>query len=405
MYSDSKFKIRIDFDKSHDSYIYDKNRRRYFLDFFGLYASLPLGYSHKIFDDKNFRKAYNRIAKVKIPNCEVITEEAQEFFREFSNCEGMKRFKYFHFCCTGALAVETAIRAAIDQKEYKNPQIISLKESFHGIKGYGAFATDRFFPVSKRLEGFPTIDWPKIHNPKIIFKNSLIDSKATEAGIEKFKKEFNNCLNKYGDNIAGLLIEPIQSTYGDNHFPKSFFKLVRKLCDKYDICLIFDEIQTGFGATGKMWYYQHLDIEPDIVIFGKKSQVSGVMAKEKFGKIFKTPVKIEDTFDGDLVDMLRCRYILKAYKKYHLLENAKERGKQLLSELKKINSFKNVRGQGLLMAFDFETNKEQELFAKKAFKNGLMFNKTRDKTIRLRPSLNVSPKEIQEAVNIIRKSV
>lgn len=405
MYSDSKFKIRIDFDKSHDSYIYDRNRKRYFLDFFGLYSSLPLGYNHKIFDDKNFQETYNRIAKVKIPNCEVITDEAQEFFREFSSCDGMKIFKNFHFCCTGALAVETAIRAAVDQKKRKSPQIISLKESFHGIKGYGAFATDLFPPVDQRLKGFPAVSWPKVHNPKIIYRNNRPDIKATEEGLEKFRMEFNRCLKRYGSNITALIIEPIQSTCGDNYFPKNFFTLVRNLCDKHNICLIFDEIQTGFGTTGKMWYLQHLNVEPDIVIFGKKTQVSGVMAKEKFGKIFKTPVKIEDTFDGDLVDMVRCRYILKAYKKYHILKNVQERGEQLLFELKKINFLKNVRGQGLLVAFDLATPEEQEQFAKKAFKNGLMFNKTRDKTIRLRPNLNVSSKETQEAIKVIKKSL
>ena len=406
MHRSSIFNIRIDFEESHDSYIYDKNRRKYFLDFFGLYSSLPLGYSHSIFKGKPFCHVYNKISGVKVPNCEVISDEADDFLHKFTEHKDMSGFKYFHFCCTGALAVEAAIKIAIDQKECETPTIISLKESFHGINSYGAFVTDRFPPVSQRLEGIPTMDWSKVHNPKIVYKDNHPYLEATQAGLEQFKKEFDESIEKYGaNNIAALLVEPIQSTYGDNYFPKSFFKLIRALCDEYNICLIFDEIQTGFGATGKMWYYQHLGIEPDIVAFGKKSQVSGVMAKEKFNKTFQNPVRLEVTWDGNLVDMIRCRYILEAYDEYNILDNAQNRGKELLGELKKIDSLKNVRGKGLLVAFDFQTSEEQNSFARRAFDNNLIFNKTRDRTIRLRPNLNVSSKETQEAVEIISKSV
>lgn len=406
MHRSSIFNIKIDFEKSHHSYIYDKNRKRYFLDFFGLYSTLPLGYSHEVFKDKVFREAYNRIAGVKVTNCEIISDEGEDFLHDFSEHRDMRGFKYSHFCCTGALAIEAAIKIAIDQKECKKPMVISLKESFHGIDSYGGFVTDRFFPVSQRLDGFPSMDWSKVHNPKIIYKDNRIDSEATERGLEQFRREFNLCIEKYGaENIVVLLVEPIQATYGDNYFPESFFKLIRDLCNKYNISLIFDEIQSGFGVTGKMWYYQYLGIEPDIIAFGKKSQVSGVMAKERFNKTFQRSIRLEVTWDGNLVDMVRCKYILKAYDKYNIFENVKKRGAELLSGLRKINSLKNVRSKGLLVAFDFETAGEQSRFAQKAFESGLLFNRTRDKTIRLRPNLNLSSKEVQEAVEIIRKSL
>lgn len=406
MYQDSKFNIRIDFEKSHDSYIYDKNRKKYFLDFFGPYSTLTLGYNHKIFKRKSFQEAINRLAGTKVVNCETISDEAEDFFQKFSGHKDMRKFKHFHFCCTGGIAVEAAIKAAIDQKGTEKPIIISLKESFHGITGYGGMATDKFNPVKKNLEDFPVLDWPKIHNPKIIYKNNLPDVRITQRGLERFKKEFDQCIKKYKtNNIAGLLIEPIQSTYGDNYFPRSFFRIARILCNKYKIPLIFDEVQTGFGATGKMWYFQYLGIEPDIVVFGKKAYISGIMVKEKFGKIFKTPTRLEITWDGNLIDMVCSRYVLEAYDKYNILENVRKRGKELVKGLKKIDSLKNVRGQGLLVAFDFKTSKEQDSFIHKAFDNGLIFNKTRDKTIRLRPPLTLSSVETQEAIKIIKASV
>ncbi|MFH1727678.1 MAG: aminotransferase class III-fold pyridoxal phosphate-dependent enzyme [Pseudomonadota bacterium] len=404
MHKTSIFNIKIDFDKSYDSYLYDKNRQKHFLDFFGLYSSLPLGYNHPIFKDETFLNSYNKLAGIKVTNCEIISDEAESFFLQFSKQDEMKIFKHFHFCCTGALAIEASIKTAIDHKCSSTPVVISLLESFHGINSYGGFLTDRFFPVSERLKGMPTMKWHKIHNPKIIYKNGEKDNELTKSGLEQFEAEFNTIIDNYGkENVAALLVEPIQATYGDNYFPKAFFKLIRSLCDKFNICLIFDEIQTGFGSTGKLWYYQFLDIEPDIVAFGKKTQVSGIMVKENFSKIFQKPIRLEVTWDGDLIDMLRCQYILKAYKKYNILKNVNERSEELLSALKQIDALQNVRRQGLMFAFDFICSKEQEHFVSKAFENGLLFNRTRDKTIRFRPNLNVSSEEIQEAVNIIRK--
>ncbi len=400
------FNIRIDFEKSHDSYIYDKNSKRYLLDFFGLYSTLPLGYNHEIFNSKEFREEYNRIAAVKITNCEIISDEAREFQEEFSTHKDMSAYKYFHFGCTGALAIEASIKAAIDQKPTAKPMVISLKESFHGINGYGGFVTDRFWPTNERLSGFPDLGWYKIYNPKIIYKDNKIDKHSTQQGLERFLTEFEQCVAKYKkENITAFLVEPIQSTYGDNYFPKEFFKIARDLCDKYKICLIFDEIQTGFATSGKMWYFQHLGIEPDIVAFGKKVQVTGIMAKESFGNIFKMPIRLEVTWDGNLSDMVRGKYVLRAYEKYKILKNVNERGSELFKGLGDINKIKNLRATGLLFAFDFNTVNERDSFFNKAVKNNFICNKTRDKSIRLRPNLNVSSEEIQQAVQTIKNSL
>lgn len=406
MHRSSIFNIKIDFDKSHDSYIFDKNRNKFFLDFFGLYSTLPLGYSHPIFKHASFRNDYNRIAGVKVTNCEIISDEAEDFLQEFSGHKDMKNFKYFHFCCTGALAIEASIKIAMDQKKCKKPTIISFKESFHGINSYGGFATDRFFPVSQRLQGFPFMDWPKVHNPKIIYKDNLPDAEATQRGLEQFKREFDLCIEKYGaNNIVALLVEPIQATYGDNYFLESFFKLIRRLCDKYNICIIFDEIQCGFGVTGKMWFYQHLDMEPDIIVFGKKTQVSGAMAKEKFNMTFQTPIRLEVTWDGNLVDMIRAKYILRAYDKENILDNVNKQGKKLAHGLKKLPRIKNIRSKGLLIAFDFDTSRERDAFCSRAFQNRLLISKANIKTVRLRSNLNISNEECDQGLELISKSL
>lgn len=406
MHDSSIFKIRIDFEKSKYSYIYDKNTGGSFLDFFGLYSSLPLGYNHEIFSDSGFVSEIKRISGIKVPNCEVISDEAQEFLKEFSGHRAMAGYKYFHFACTGALAIEAAIKITIDQKQARKPIVLSLKESFHGINSFGNFVTDRFVPVNARLDGLPgEIGWRKLHSPKILYGEAN-PQRLAKKQMEHFIFEFEKAIKEFGaDNIAGLLIEPIQATYGDNYFSQEFFQYIRQMCDRFRIGLIFDEIQTGFGPTGKMWYYEHLGIEPDVVAFGKKAQTSGVMAKAAFGKTFEKPVRLEVTWDGELVDMVRSKYVLRAYQKYGILRNVNDRSAQLLAGLKDIEAFKNLRSTGLLVAFDFDTEQLRDSFFKQMVEKRFMCNKTRDKTIRLRPNLNVSSTEIEEALKIMKSAV
>lgn len=406
MLRSSVYKLKINFEKSHDSYLADKISGREFLNFFGEYSTLTLGYSHPILRSEAFLRDVQRVAYLRIANCETFSDEGERFLQTFSNHPSMKPYKYFHFCCTGALAVESAIKVAMDQKGSKNPKVISLKESFHGINGYGGFVTDRFHPVSLRLEGLPEMGWPRVHNPKILYKGNQIDWKATEDGLDRFQTELQTCLNVVGEeNIVALLVEPIQATAGDNYFPDAFFTFVREWCDRHHILLMFDEIQTGFGVTGKMWHHQHKNILPDIVAFGKKAQVCGIMWREHISKILECPARLEVTWNGDLIDMIRSTYILEAFEPYKILENVRAKGDQLLQELQKIDGLRNVRGQGLLVAFDLESQPHQSSFYQKAFQNSLLVNPTREVTIRLRPPLTVTEAEVDKALSIIRKSI
>ncbi|MBI4308822.1 MAG: aminotransferase class III-fold pyridoxal phosphate-dependent enzyme, partial [Candidatus Omnitrophica bacterium] len=166
----------------------------------------------------------------------------------------------------------------------------------------------------------------------------------------------------------------------------------------------FDEIQTGVGTTGTMWYFEQTGIVPDVVAFGKKLQVAGVMAKGSFGTIFKTPVRLEVTWDGSLCDMVRGKYVLRAYKQYDLLNNARRRGDQLLKGLKANAHVLNARGCGLFAAFDFADQKSRDAFFKKAVDLKFLCNKTRDLTVRLRPNMNVSRQEVEKALAIMEQA-
>tara|TARA_R110001592_G_scaffold105399_3_gene296386 strand:- start:5003 stop:6157 length:1155 start_codon:yes stop_codon:yes gene_type:complete len=379
----SVFNIKIDFDKSQDSYIFDKNTNKKYLDFMGMYSSLPLGYNHKIFSTNSFKKEINRISKLKLVNCEILSDEFNEFYNSFKL---FTKGDNYHFTCTGALANEAAIKAAM---WYKGPNpkgyILSIENSFHGINSVGNLITTRFNGVDLRLGKIPGKDfWPKVKN------------------INEAIKYISTNKDKL---LQGIIIEPIQATYGDNYFNKESLKELRETCTQYDIPLIFDEVQTGFCSTGKVWYSEHLGIEPDIITFGKKSQVSGIMVKSSHSKVFEIPKRLSVTFDGDLIDMVRCKYIIKAINKDNLLKNASQRGKILFDSLKKIKNIKNVRSIGLLLAFDFDNTLKRDRFVKKLYNRGMICNPTGDRSIRLRPNLSVKKQEVEKALNIIRSSV
>ena len=396
----SRYNIKIDFDKSKKSFIYDKNSKSQYLDFFGQYATLALGYNNKIFKSKKFINDMMRVSKQKIVNNEILSDESKNFDKIFSNFTSKNIFEYFHYCCTGSLAVEAAIKTAIDYKKIINPQIISFKGSFHGINGYGGIITDRFEPVNQRLKGFPGNYWRQFSNPIYEYNNNkkFYDEEKLNQTINNIEKTL---IKK---NTCCILIEPIQATYGDRYFPMLFFKKIRTLCNKYDVPLIFDEIQTGFCATGKKWYYEHTNITPDIVIFGKKTQLSGIMVKKKFNNIFKKPIRLEVTWDADIVDMVRCRYIIEAYKKDKIIQNVKNASKLFFENLNNVKDILNIRNSGLLFAIDFRNIKIRDKFVNSLTKNGLLCNPTRNNTVRFRPPLSVNKQEINLASNIIEKA-
>jgi len=380
----SKFDIKVDFSKSHDSYLFDKNTNRELLDFFGMYASLPLGYNHPIFKSNEFIEEYLRVSSFKINNCEFTSDETLEFDRTFKNYAGVGLFEHFHYSCTGALAVEAAIKTCIDYKRHTSPLILSFDNSFHGINSYGGFVTSRFPGADARLDGYPSVFSRKI-----------------ACDLEKVEEEMQT------GKITCVLVEPIQCSAGDIHHDNQFFNGLRTLCNVYDVPLVFDEIQIGFGGTGKLWYFQHLDLAPDIVVFGKKTQLSGIMAREKYGEIFnpKNSIRLEVTWDGDVADMVRCKYVMKAYQEYNILDNVNKQASSLIKGLSSMESIFNLRNCGLIIGFDLSDTKKRDILVKQLYKNGLICNKTGVKSIRLRPNLNLNDEETDRALEILKGTI
>jgi L-lysine 6-transaminase len=265
-------------DNNNSSGIKFKDHRsgREYIDFFTCFASMPLGMNHPKMINNDFLNYIGKIASNKPSNSDIYTTEIATFVNTLFKLAVPKYFKNVFFISGGALAVENALKTAFDWKvrqnfrkgynEEKGHQIIHFKQAFHGRTGYTMSLTNTD-PI--KVKYFPKFNWPRISNPSINFplEDNLDEIiKKEKKAVNEIKKAFSE--NK--DDIAAILIEPIQGEGGDNFFRKEFFQKLRELADDNDALLIYDEVQTGVGLTGTMWYHEQIGVAPDIMCFGKK---------------------------------------------------------------------------------------------------------------------------------------
>ncbi len=414
------FDFVMDFEKSHGSYIHDRNTGKDFLDMFSMFASASIGYNHPYLMEKS--AWLGKMAVNKPTLADVYSQEFADFMEVFERVAIPEELQYCFFIEGGSMGVENAMKACFDWKTRKNFEkgldleagiCIHFKQAFHGRSGYTLSLTNTSDP--RKHQYFPKFDWPRIINPHLNFP-------ITEENLEETIKNENLALLHIQeailanpDRVACIIIEPIQAEGGDNHFRDEFFIELRKLCDDNEVLLIFDEVQTGIGITGKMWAFQHFTAKPDIISFGKKAQVCGVLAnKEKFDEIpnnvFRESSRINSTFGGNFIDILRFQLILEVIEKENLVEHAKVVGEYLLEGLQKLqqqfpDKISNARGRGLMCAIDLPTGANRDKLQEILYKDGLIILSCGDRSIRFRPHLNVTKEEIQIALDKIADNI
>ena len=413
------FEPILDLENSYDSWLVDQRDGSEYLDMFSMYASGCIGYNHKnIVENKDL---LGKVSLFKPTLSDIYTTEYADFMKVFNETAIPSYLKNAFFIEGGGLAVENALKVAFDWKVRKNLendikdkgyQILHFKEAFHGRTGYTLSLTNTD-PIKTKF--FPKFDWPRITNPHLSFplnENILANVKEKE---KKAINEIKEALKNNPNDIAGLIIEPIQGEGGDHHFRDNFFKELKTLSLEHDFLLIYDEVQTGIGITGKMWAHEHFeDSQPDIISFGKKTQVCGVLAGDRINEIeknvFKRSSRINSTFGGNLTDMVRFKIILETIKEFDLLENAKLNGQYLLNKINELEEefpafITNSRGLGLFCAFDLPSPIERDKLVAEMYKNHLMILGCGVKSIRFRPHLTVTESEINFAIDVIKKSI
>ncbi|MGY4384902.1 L-lysine 6-transaminase [Pedobacter sp. UYP24] len=415
------FDLTYDIEKSDGVYIYDSKYQRRLLDFFTCFASVPLGYNHpKMMGDENFKKNLLLAALANPSNSDVYTQQYAQFVDTFSKIGIPDYLPHAFFIAGGGLAIENAIKVAMDWKVQKNFskgyqqekgfKVLHFERAFHGRTGYTLSLTNT---LPDKTKWFAKFDWPRIPIPTIKFplnaENLRIAIETEDLSIEKVKQAFAD----FKDDICAIIIEPIQSEGGDNHLREEFLIQLKSIADDNDAFLIYDEVQTGVGLTGKFWCHQHYSeqAQPDILAFGKKMQVCGILVGNKVDEVernvFKVSSRINSTWGGNLVDMVRSSQILQIIKEDHLCDNATRVGAHLQDALTKLSNrfekMSNVRGKGLFCAFDFPDKAMRDTFIKKGMEQNVMFLGCYSQTIRFRPSLCMDEQHIDEGIAIMEK--
>ena len=407
------FHIVIDLQKSHGCVMVDALEGKEYLDCYGYFATLPVGHNHPKMRDEGFVASLMTAAISNPANSDVYSREFATFVKTFREIAVPDEFCHLFFIAGGALAVENAMKAAFDWKAQRNraksidggaDKILHFREAFHGRSGYTLSVTNT---DQLKIRDFPKFDWPRVSNPTIHFP---VDDSAIAAGEERSVREIEAAFAKDPHGIAGILIEPIQGEGGDNHFRPEFLRRLRALADEHNALLIFDEVQTGMGVTGSMWAFQQLGVVPDIVAFGKKTQVCGIMSTDRIDEVednvFKVSGRINSTWGGNLVDMVRCAWYLKIIEEEGLVENAARVGGMFKDELEKLQEefpvVSNVRGRGLIIAFDLPDGDSRDELRRHCWEAGFATLACGDRTVRFRPPLIFTETDVDQAMSTMR---
>lgn len=412
------FRIVIDLEKSQGSRLIDAASRREFIDLYGFFGSLPVGYNHPYFDLPEVQRELLLASRTKIANADVYSSFYATFVSTFSRLAGLAPLERYFFIDGGALAVENALKAAMDWKVRKNlaagngergTDILHFQRAFHGRSGYTMSLTNT---DPRKTDYFAKFPWPRVMTPSIDF--SLPEGKRKEDVIARERRaqaEIEKIVSVSGDNLAAIIIEPIQGEGGDNHFRAEWFRVLRAICDENDILLIFDEVQCGLGVTGKTWCCEHFGVLPDLLVFGKKTQVCGVMAGPRLDdvaeNVFRLPSRINSTWGGNLTDMVRSTHYLRIIEQEQLVENAREMGRFFLDELRRLAAgealLSGVRGRGLMIAFDLPDREAREEFYRGLYERGVLALRSGERSIRFRPALDITQDTLQTALELIQK--
>jgi L-lysine 6-transaminase len=411
----------LDMAASRGSTLVDARTGKEYLDFFGFYGSNALGMNHpKLTEDTAFRERLAEVALNKVTNSDIATTHLARFTDTFRRVGIPEHLPYAFFISGGALAIENCLKAAFDWKVRKNFQqgyrrevgheVLHLDEAFHGRSGYTLSLTNT--ADARKTKHFPKSDWPRITNPKVTFPLEA-HREAVEAHEAEALRQAGRHFHERRDRIAAVIVEPIQGEGGDNHFRPEFLRQLRGITHDNDALLIFDEVQSGVGITGEFWGHQSLGVKPDLLAFGKKSQVCGMLASrtldEVDGHVFEEGSRISSTWGGNLVDMVRFGRILEVIEEDGLVENARVVGGHLQERLadlaKEQEAVTNTRGRGLMCALDLPSAEVRDRAKKGCLQRGLVMLGCGERSLRFRPPLTITQEEIDRGIGIIEDAV
>jgi len=409
------FKLVLDVEHSHGSWLVDARDGSEYLDLYTCFASAPLGANHPgIVDDPDLAG----VAASKPANPDIYSTHLAEFALTFDRVLGDPALPHLFFVEGGALAVENALKAAFDWKSRRNEaagrsrdlgsRVMHLTAAFHGRSGYTLSLTNT---DPTKTDRFPKFDWPRIPSPAVIFPLSdhLAEVESAEAEALAAARQ---AFEAHPHDIACFIAEPIQGEGGDNHLRPEFLLAMQELCKTHDALFVLDEVQTGVGMTGTPWCYQQLGLEPDIVAFAKKVQLGGIMAGRRIDEVadnvFNVSSRINSTWGGGLVDMVRSRRILEIIERDAVVDHAAKTGDWLVGRLTDLQErhdglVSNARGRGLMCAIDLPTPEQRDQVLSGLRQEHVLMLPCGTRSVRMRPALTITEPELQVAIDALDK--
>ncbi|GAC1443780.1 MAG: L-lysine 6-transaminase [Mycobacteriales bacterium] len=408
------FDFVLDLEASRGSRLVDARDGSSYLDLFTFFASSALGMNHpRLVDDAAFRTDLLAAAMNKPSNSDVYTVAMARFVETFARVLGDPGLPHLFFVEGGALAVENALKVAFDWKSRWNEthgidpalgsRVLHLEHAFHGRSGYTLSLTNTD-PV--KVARFPTFDWPRIPAPYLAAGRDVAAAEGVALAAARAAFDLHE------HDIACFVMEPIQGEGGDHHFRPEFLQAMQSLCHSRDALFVLDEVQTGCGLTGTAWAFQQLGISPDVVAFGKKTQVCGVMAGGRVDEVpdnvFAVGSRINSTWGGNLTDMVRARRILEVVESEGLIERASIAGAQLQLLLEELAAahpvVTEIRGRGLMCAFSLPDGavRDRVLTSLRVEEKVLLLG-CGSRSIRFRPALTVSPADLEAGVAAVAR--
>nr|WP_028950007.1 aspartate aminotransferase family protein [Sulfurihydrogenibium subterraneum] len=362
------------FEKGEGCYLYDEKGKKY-LDMLSGIAVNALGYNHPKLTDA----ICQQVSKIiHISNLFYIKPQIEVAKILSENSFGGKVF----FCNSGAESNEALIKLVrryfYDKKQDKY-EIITFEGSFHGR----TLATVTATAQPKYHEGF----YPLVGGFKYAKFNDI-----------------NSVKNLITDKTAAILIELVQGEGGVNPADKEFIKDLYNLCKEKDILFTVDEVQTGIGRTGKLFAYQHFEIQPDIISLAKGLgggvPIGAIIAKDKIAKSF-VPGTHASTFGGNYLSTVAAKVVLEEVLSEGFLDKVQKVGDYLKESLKVFGY--PVKGLGLMVGMDLPKDIPAKEVMKKALEKGLIVGTAGENTLRFVPPLIITEKQVDEAVDILKE--
>lgn len=356
--------------KASGCWVCDENNTKY-LDLYGGHAVISIGHTHP---------HYAQMLKEQIDNIVFYSNSVQnklqvELSEKLGKLSGYPDYSLF-LCNSGAEANENALKLASFHTGKK--RVLAFNESFHG-RTSGAVA----------ISDNPSIQAPFNTGHEVTFL-PLNDIVAVEEALKE-------------DDYAAVIIEPIQGVAGIYSAEVEFLEQLQVLCHKHNVVFILDEVQSGYGRTGKFFAHQYANIQPDIIAMAKGMgngfPIGGILISPKFEA---KKGMLGTTFGGNHLACAAAIAVLDVIKDEHLIENAAKVGAYLKEQLKDCKGIKEVRGEGLMIGIELEAQ-YVDLRNKLLFENHIFTGGAKNNVMRLLPPLSVSKKEIDIFIEAYKK--